>query len=158
MGEGGYETRTPPHKLKGGGRRGLLPLLHDVHKVPASKHAQAHLSIIPGLHQSDNSPAVGWEHEDACAHGSGAICCLELDLISARTAALDWAGNTSLRPTSSSSLNSCTSCKQITCRCDRWDIIRVQLVPLQLPCPMASQAGHMQSFTQARQQDALEAC
>jgi hypothetical protein len=61
------------------GCRGLLPVL-DVHEVPASKRAQAHLSIIPCLHQSHNSPAVGCEHEADCAHGSGAICCPELDL------------------------------------------------------------------------------
>jgi hypothetical protein len=48
--------------------------------APRPKHTQAHLSIIPGLHQSHNSPAVGWEHEADCAHDSGAICSLELDL------------------------------------------------------------------------------
>jgi hypothetical protein len=37
-----------------------------------------------------------------------------VNLMSALTAALDWAGKTSLRPTRSSSLNSCTSCKQNT--------------------------------------------
>jgi hypothetical protein len=49
-------------------------------KVPASKHAQAHLSFIPGLHESHNGPAVGWEHQADCTHGSAAIGCPELDL------------------------------------------------------------------------------
>jgi hypothetical protein len=39
---------------------------------------------------------------------------------SALTAVLDWAGKTSRRPTTSSSLNSWTSCKHTTDRCDRW--------------------------------------
>jgi hypothetical protein len=46
----------------------------------ASRHAQAHLGITPGLHQPHNGPAVGWEHQTVRAHGSAAICCLELDL------------------------------------------------------------------------------
>jgi hypothetical protein len=82
-------------------------------------------------------------------------------VISALTAALDWAGNTSLRPTSSRSLNSCTSCKQITDRCDRWDAASGCSWFLR-SCPVLWQAKqgicNRSLRTQAKQQDALEAC
>jgi len=81
----------------------------QLHTSALSAKHQAHLTLVPGLHEPHHSPAVAREHGADCACNDAAICSLELD--STLTAAVGCTGNTSLHPRSSSSLNSCTSCQ-----------------------------------------------